>query len=102
MGNMEERNDVIWRNETATRAVVCDCSISLLTGWRNEQNARINSNNQHTSQHNAAWTRPPIRRYKGKVDASFSRSRSKVGIGVCIEDDRPICASKNRVDFSYS
>lgn len=102
MGNMEERNDVIWRNETAARAVVCDCSISLLTGWRNEENARNNSNNQHMSQHNAAWTRPPIRWYKGKVDASFSRSRSKVGISVCIQDDRPICTSKNWVDFSYS
>ena len=38
----------------------------------------------NTSQYNAVWTRPPIRRYKGKVDASFSGSRSKVGIGVCI------------------
>ncbi|GAU49592.1 hypothetical protein TSUD_407630 [Trifolium subterraneum] len=35
-----------------------------------------------------AWTKPSSGRYKCNIDASFSSSLNKVGIGICIRDDQ--------------
>lgn len=35
-----------------------------------------------------SWTRPPPGWVKCNVDASFSMAENKVGIGICLRDDR--------------
>ncbi|GAU38731.1 hypothetical protein TSUD_208420 [Trifolium subterraneum] len=84
----KQRNDVIWRNERVHRTVVCERANSLLTGWRNAREVRDRYNNQQHSPQRFEWTRPDAGTWKCNVDASFSRSRNKVGIGVCIRDDQ--------------
>ncbi|GAU17355.1 hypothetical protein TSUD_232310 [Trifolium subterraneum] len=84
----KQRNDVIWQNERVHRTVVCERANSLLTGWRNAREVRDRYNNQQHSPQRFEWTRPDAGTWKCNVGASFSRSRNKVGIGVCIRDDQ--------------
>jgi hypothetical protein len=83
----KQRNDVVWRNERLPRTDVCERGISLLTGWRNAKEVRERHNTQHQTSQNSTWTRPSEGYLKCNVDASFSRTRNKEGIGVCIRDD---------------
>ena len=34
------------------------------------------------------WSKPAYGRYKCNIDASFSSTMNKVGIGICLRDDR--------------
>jgi hypothetical protein len=84
----KQRSDVVWWNETVPKTVVCEHGISLLTGWRNAREIHERHNNQHQTSQNFVKTKPSEGYLKCNVDASFSKTRNKVGINVCIRDDQ--------------
>ena len=66
----------------------------LLEEWRAAQVIRSHSNNQTTVPHvrpigqeEDNWKKPTPGRYKCNIDASFSTSLNRVGLGMCLRDD---------------
>ncbi|MCI25283.1 cytochrome P450, partial [Trifolium medium] len=51
---------------------------------RNAQNVRALANSVHQVPQQAEWHKPISGRYKCNIDASFSPTPNKVGIGMCI------------------
>ena len=60
---------------------------SLLTSWKNAQIVRHVQANSVATSVCVQQNKPSPGRYKCNVDASFSNSLNKVGIGVCIRDE---------------
>jgi hypothetical protein len=84
----KQRNDVVWQNERTPRTAVCERGLSLITGWRNARETRERHISPQQTPQNLGWTRPSEGCLKCNVDASFSRTRNKVGIGICIRDEQ--------------
>jgi hypothetical protein len=56
--------------------------------WKTAQQVRsLASTSLPPVIHHREWTKPSPGRFKCNVDASFSHSLNKVGIGICIRDD---------------
>jgi hypothetical protein len=60
----------------------------ILFMYKNAKEVRERHNTQHQTPQNSVWTRPSEGYLKCNVDASFSKTRNKVGINVCIRDDQ--------------
>jgi len=66
----------------------------LLEEWRATQDIRSRNNNhnttpqvRNTSIEEDRWKKPAPGRYKCNIDASFSTSLNRVGLGMCLKDD---------------
>ncbi|GAU34524.1 hypothetical protein TSUD_393980 [Trifolium subterraneum] len=83
------RNNQVWDNVTDNTHTICERARHLLTSWKNSQQVRslVSTEVSQVTQH-MDWTKPSSGRYKCNIDASFSSSLNKVGIGICIRDDQ--------------
>jgi len=66
----------------------------VLEEWKAAQDIRSRNNNQNptpqvrtTSLEEDRWKKTAPGRYKCNIDASFSTSYSRVGLGMCLRDD---------------
>jgi ribonuclease HI len=83
----KRRNNQVWENITETAQTVCERARHLITSWRNAQNYQSLANITQSAPQQTKWSKPSIGRYKCNIDASFSHSTNKVGIGICIRDE---------------
>jgi hypothetical protein len=67
---------------------VCERATHLITSWRNAQQVHELVDAPHQILQQTAWTKPNIGRYKCNVDASFSFTHNKIGIGMCVRNDQ--------------
>jgi ribonuclease HI len=81
------RNNKVWENVTDTAQTVCERARHLITSWRSAQNFQSHANITQPASQQTRWSKPSIGRYKCNIDASFSHTDNKVGIGICIRDD---------------
>ena len=84
----------LWQQQTETNVQVFQRATHLLEEWRAAQDIRSRSNNQNTppqvrntSLEEDRWKKPTPGRYKCNIDASFSTSLNRVGLGMCLGDD---------------
>src|SRR4030065_2026083 len=75
-------------NITESAQTICDRAGSFLTSWMNAQHIRNYTSRHPTSHGDLKWYKPSPGRYKCNVDASFSHSFNRVGLGMCIRDDK--------------
>jgi len=84
----------LWQQQNETNAHVFQRATHVLEEWRAAQVIRSCSNNQsntthacHTSIKDDRWKKPAPDRYKCNIDAAFSTSLNRVGLGMCLRDD---------------
>nr|ABD28710.1 Polynucleotidyl transferase, Ribonuclease H fold [Medicago truncatula] len=98
----KSRNLKLWQQVSESSVTILERAKHLLEGWRKANHKQgllgqvhspTNSRPQtHDSQNtdnrygNIRWRKPKSGRLKCNVDASFSTSSNKVGIGMCIRD----------------
>jgi ribonuclease HI len=61
---------------------------------------RANNNNSSSVRTDTVWQRPSSGRLKCNIDASFSNSLNRTGIGVCIRDDEGSFVLAKTINFS--
>ena len=95
----KHRNLKLWQNESETCAQVIDRAVHLLDDWSeanyppeaaaapNDGATSGNASSSVRSSSNVRWQRPQRGRLKCNVDASFSETMNRTGIGICIRDD---------------
>ncbi|CAJ2647435.1 unnamed protein product [Trifolium pratense] len=83
----KRRNNQVWDNITDSDQTVVERARHLITSWRDAQQIRSLTNTVQTVPQKMIWVKPSHGRYKCNVDASFSLTHNKVGIGMCIRDD---------------
>ncbi|KAK2399142.1 hypothetical protein QL285_049000 [Trifolium repens] len=83
----KRRNNKVWSNISETNTTVCERARHLITGWKQAQQIRFSANTSQLIQQHINWEKPSRGRYKCNIDASFSPTRNKVGICMCIRDD---------------
>jgi hypothetical protein len=84
---MEEQNNKVWNDTIESAQTICDRASTLLNSWKNAQAIRSQNHRQSADRDEMSWRKPSTGRYKCNVDASFSKSLNKVGLGMCIRDD---------------
>ena len=84
----------LWQQQTETDSQVFQRANYLLEDWRATQGIRSSSSTQPTNlqiqlliQEEESWKKPALDRYKCNIDASFSTSLNRVGLGMCLRDD---------------
>jgi hypothetical protein len=82
------RNNQVWNNMSDSTQTVCERVTHLITSWRNAQQVRELVDASQLILQQTTWTKPSIGIYKCNVDASFSSTHNKVGIGMCIRNDQ--------------
>jgi len=90
------RNLKLWQQVSDSSVTVLERAKHLLKSWRSanrRQNLTSQNNifvtpsaSQHNGDVNFKWRKPTRGRYKCNVDASFSNTCNKVGLGMCIRD----------------
>jgi len=77
-----------------TNVQVFQHATHLLEEWRAAQDIMSRRSNQttvpqvrHIRQEEDHWKKPTPGRYKCNIDASFSTSLNRVGLGMCLRDD---------------
>jgi ribonuclease HI len=83
----KRRNNKVWNNISETNTTVCERARHFITSWKQAQQIRSSANISQPIQQHIHWEKPSRGRYKCNIDASFSHTRNKVGIGMCIRDD---------------
>jgi len=88
------RNLKLWQQQIETDSQVFQRATHVLEEWRTTQRIRSSSSTQSITpqvqrlrQEEDAWKKPTPGRYKCNIDASFSTSLSRVGLGMCLRDD---------------
>ncbi|GAU17471.1 hypothetical protein TSUD_340140 [Trifolium subterraneum] len=84
----KRRNAKVWDNITESNTNVYERAQHLLTSWKQAQQTRSYANTPQPIQQRTNWEKPSQGRYKCNIDASFSSTHNKVGIGMCIRDDQ--------------
>ncbi|PNX97052.1 cytochrome p450 [Trifolium pratense] len=84
----KRRNGKVWNNITESNITVCERARHLITSWTQAQQTDSYANTPEPIQQHTNWEKPSRRRYKCNIDASFSSTHNKVGIGMCIRDDQ--------------
>ena len=84
----------LWQQQNETNVQVYQRANHLLEEWRAAEDIRARSNNQNTTQQMRNTSleedrcrKPTPGRYKCNIDASFSTSLKRVGLGMCLRDD---------------
>jgi len=84
----------LWQQQIETNVQMFQRATHVLEDWRAAQVIRSCSSNQsnitqarHTSIEDDRWKKLALGRYKYNIDASFSTSLNKVGLGMCLRDD---------------
>jgi len=99
----KSRNLRLWQNVTETNSNIVARAKHLIEDWRfaNKRQQMRDCQQQNTAavtlpctQQDTVsrpgvcrWQRPALRRFKCNIDASFSASTNKVGLGMCICDE---------------
>ncbi|XP_039682833.1 uncharacterized protein [Medicago truncatula] len=99
----KSRNLGLWENVTETKSNIVARAKHLIEDWRfaNKKQQMHDCQQQNTAavtlpyaQQNTVsrpgvcrWQRPARGRFKCNIDASFSTSTNKVGLGMCIRDE---------------
>jgi len=96
----KHRNLKVWDDVTETSALVVERARTMVVDWElaNTHDARVptgstasslphNGDSPALALHTAIrWQRPLLGRYKCNIDAAFSNSLNRTGIGICIRD----------------
>ena len=96
----KHRNLKFWDGVTETSALVVERARNMVVDWQlaNASAARVSTASTTSSSiHNGGplvsplhtanrWQRPLLGRYKCNIDAAFSNSLNRTGIGICIRD----------------
>ncbi|PNY10976.1 cytochrome p450 [Trifolium pratense] len=82
------RNNQVWNNTSDSCQTVLERALHLITSWRNAQQLCSLTHVMQLVQQQTYWSKPRIGRYKCNIDASFSMPHNKVGVGMCIRDDK--------------
>jgi len=84
----------LWQQHNEPNVQVFPRATHLLEEWRATQDIRSRNNNhnttpqvRNTSLEDERWKKPSPGRYKCNIDASFSTSLNRVGLGMCLRDD---------------
>jgi len=84
----------LWQQQIETDSQMFQHITHVLEEWRTAQRIRSSSNTQSITpqvqplrQEEDVWKKPAPDRYKCNIDASFSTSLNKVGLGMCLRDD---------------
>jgi hypothetical protein len=83
----KRRNNKVWNNISETNTTVCERARHLITSWKQAQQIRSSANISQLIQQHIHWEKPSHEEYKCNIDASFSPTRNKVGLGMCIRGD---------------
>jgi len=82
----KQRNNRVWNDVVETTQQVSERAEAFLNSWKSVQRIKTN-NHVNTVHHDATrWTKPALGRFKCNVDATFSNSLNRVGLGACIRD----------------
>ena len=96
----KHRNLKVWDDVTETSASVVEGARTMVVDWElaNSHDVRVptvsttsslphNGDSPALALHTATrWQRPLMGRYKCNIDAAFSNSLNRTGIGICIRD----------------
>ncbi|XP_024640526.1 uncharacterized protein [Medicago truncatula] len=84
----------LWQQKTETNSQVVARATTLLDEWKAAQCIRREggapravNQPEPIRQETIRWQKPARGRYKCNIDASFSSSLNRVGLGMCIRDD---------------
>jgi hypothetical protein len=77
------RNKKVWENSVETPNQICDRACHVLEDWNMVQMHNNRSQTANGSEQQVVWLR---RRCKCNIDASFSSTQNRVGIGMRIRD----------------
>jgi ribonuclease HI len=80
----KHRNLKLWQDVEETPAQVVDRAFHLIEDWRAANSVTERSSGPNAPIH--GWQRPQPGRMKCNIDASFSDSLNRTGIGMCIRD----------------
>jgi ribonuclease HI len=95
----KQRNNRIWNNVIDAQNFVFSRAAALINDWCAVQQARPGTTGQPTTTE-IKWNKPANGRVKCNIDASFSSHNNRVGIGVCIRDEKGAYVSAKLDQFS--
>jgi hypothetical protein len=84
----KHKNNKVYNNVTETAQAACDCAGSLLTSLKNAQTICHHSPRHSVTQSDLRWLKSSPDRFKYNVNAFFSHALNRVGISMCIRDDK--------------
>jgi hypothetical protein len=111
----KHRNLKLWQDVNETAAQVIDRAFHLIEDWSSANSttqalappsapqrgvAHDNNNSSSSVRTDTVWQRPSAGRLKCNIDASFSNSLNRTGIGVCIRDDEGSFVLAKTINFS--
>jgi ribonuclease HI len=82
----KQRNNRIWNNIIDAQNFVFTCAATVLSDWQSPHRVRTGELIQPIEIVHR-WKKPINGRVKCNIDASFSSTLNKVGIGMCIRND---------------
>jgi len=84
----KSRNMKLWQQQNELNSHVLHRATHLLDEWRATQTIKSTAApNPPTRQEEDNWKKPTPGKYKCNIDASFSTSLDRVGLGMCLRDD---------------
>jgi ribonuclease HI len=95
----KQRNNRIWNNVIDAQNFVFSRAAPLINDWCAVQQARPGTPGQPTTTE-IKLNKPANGRVKCNIDASFSSHNNRVGIGVCIRDEKGAYVSAKLDQFS--
>jgi len=79
----------LWQQQNESNAQVVQRATNLLDEWRTTSHSHAQSNTvqAHLIRQDEKWKKPTSGMYKCNIDAYFSTSLNRVGLGTCLRDD---------------